>query len=391
MKRILFVSHEASRTGAPIALLTFIRWFRENSSHQFEILLKEGGELEAEFKALGPTTVLGADRHSGLTLLERAMANRMGMRELARKKRDMRMRRRLARFRDVDLIYINGVTCSSLLKFFDLSRAKVIAHIHELNFPFKYVLRDADKEALFAKTDLFVACSAAVKHVLTERQGAPESKVVICHEFIADSNPSRSTSAERQAVKKSLGFPKDALIVGGAGAAEWRKGVDLFAHLAATLPPDIAGRPVRLLWVGGETNSQFFKGLMHEIEQSRVEDRLHITGYKEDPMPFFNVFDVFVITSREDPFPLVCLEAAALGKPTVCFDSGGIQEFVSEDAGVVVAYPRVDSMAAAVTELLLSPDRRKELGKTARAKIKSAHGIEHAGPRLNAYIEEVLR
>ena len=53
---ILFVSHDASRTGAPMALLTFLRWFRANTDYRFEVLLGSGGALEPAFEALAPTT-----------------------------------------------------------------------------------------------------------------------------------------------------------------------------------------------------------------------------------------------------------------------------------------------------------------------------------------------
>src|SRR6266853_56528 len=52
---ILFVSHDATRTGAPIALLHFLRWFRANASRAFSVVLGSGGELVGEFEELAPT------------------------------------------------------------------------------------------------------------------------------------------------------------------------------------------------------------------------------------------------------------------------------------------------------------------------------------------------
>jgi glycosyltransferase involved in cell wall biosynthesis len=54
-------------------------------------------------------------------------------------------------------------------------------------------------------------------------------------------------------------------------------------------------------------------------------------------LKYFAAFDVFALVSREDPFPVVCLEAASLGKPIVCFNSSdGEKEFVENDCGFVV-------------------------------------------------------
>ena len=59
---ILFVGHEASRTGAPIALLRFMRWFKENIGWPFSCLLLDGGPLVSDFESLCPTNVLSIDR-----------------------------------------------------------------------------------------------------------------------------------------------------------------------------------------------------------------------------------------------------------------------------------------------------------------------------------------
>ena len=49
-------------------------------------------------------------------------------------------------------------------------------------------------------------------------------------------------------------------------------------------------------------------------------------GEIENPYPLFDRMDVFTVTSRADPFPLVVLEAMALGKPVVGFAEGGVPE-----------------------------------------------------------------
>lgn len=63
MKKILFISHDASRSGAPFVLLFFMRWLKQNAGNiQMDILLIEGGPLEEEFKKLcGKTLILSGE------------------------------------------------------------------------------------------------------------------------------------------------------------------------------------------------------------------------------------------------------------------------------------------------------------------------------------------
>jgi hypothetical protein len=56
--RLLFVGHDASRTGAPILLLHLLGWLKANSDVSFRILLGDGGPLEGDYRALAPTWVL---------------------------------------------------------------------------------------------------------------------------------------------------------------------------------------------------------------------------------------------------------------------------------------------------------------------------------------------
>ncbi len=73
--KVLFIrGHEASRTGALLVLLNFLRWLRGNSDVDFEILLRQGGELLGDFQALAPTSV----PHRGLDFERRTKFHSRG-------------------------------------------------------------------------------------------------------------------------------------------------------------------------------------------------------------------------------------------------------------------------------------------------------------------------
>jgi glycosyltransferase involved in cell wall biosynthesis len=110
-----------------------------------------------------------------------------------------------------------------------------------------------------------------------------------------------------------------------------------------------------------------------------------------DPLRFIAAADVFLLTAREDAFPLVCVEAAALGRPLVSFDSGGTDELIrAADCGVVVAFPDVDRMVRELADLARDPARRQRMG-AAGAEFAQRHlTIGHAGPKLLATIEATM-
>src|SRR6187399_2669791 len=67
-QEILFVSHDAGRTGAPLVLLNFQRWLKEHTGVKFATILRRRGPLEAEFARLGEVFLIEAPQWEHLTL-----------------------------------------------------------------------------------------------------------------------------------------------------------------------------------------------------------------------------------------------------------------------------------------------------------------------------------
>lgn len=87
----------------------------------------------------------------------------------------------------------------------------------------------------------------------------------------------------------------------------------------------------------------------------------------ENPFEYYRDLDLFILTSREDPFPLVCIENGMLGNPIVCFEGAtGIEEVIAEGGGRVVPYLNVEDMAETI--IFYNKNRQDLLaeGKTAK-------------------------
>jgi Glycosyltransferase len=89
------------------------------------------------------------------------------------------------------------------------------------------------------------------------------------------------------------------------------------------------------------------------------------------------------LTSREDPFPLVVLEACDYELPIICFDnSGGMPAYVKNGPGFVVPFEDVGKMAEVVSTLLEDENLRLSVGKTARTRLHTSHVSEIAVPQI---------
>ena len=353
---ILFVSHEAGRTGAPVFLLNLIRYLKQELGVSCTTLLLRGGDLERDFQSVGHTIVLGAPE-----ALDHALLGAM-------------------KSRNIRLIYVNTISNGALqARLTELGRP-IVCHVHELAFSIQHHFGGRNLRQVLDSTTLFLAGSKAV-HAYLDTLVPPE-RVALAYPFI----DVRSNQAAASASRRPLDVPQDAVVIGGCGLIGWRKGTDLFVHVARRVLATTQKRVV-FAWVGGPLAHGEYPRLQYEARTMGIAEHLLFPGHVETTLPYFAQFDVFVLPSREDPFPLVMLDAASLGQPIVCFaGGGGTPEFVENDAGAVVPYLDIDAMAAAVTRLVEDPELRARLGETARCKVLERYDVG-VGP---AHIARIL-
>ena len=99
---------------------------------------------------------------------------------------------------------------------------------------------------------------------------------------------------------------------------------------------------------------------------------------------------MFLLPSREDPFPLVTLEAAECGLPTICFaEAGGMPDFVGEDAGFVVPFGNIEAMADKVVALMENQELRQKMGAQARKKLLSSFTFAQTTPKILSVCRQV--
>jgi glycosyltransferase involved in cell wall biosynthesis len=386
-EKILFISHDASRTGAPILLLNFLRWFKASTDNSFEILLGRGGELEKDFAALAPTDVF-YNEGEGSEIVQKHQFIRRITRRLGINNPGARIRRKLAGS-NIGLIYSNTSTNGNILQALSFLDCPVISHIHELEYSLKE--RSDKLDYVLKRSVHFIACAQAVKDHLVSRYSVPAEKVSVIYEFLASPLIDKLNAAtSRKLLRRELSVDEDAFIVGSAGTRHWRKGPDLFIQLADRVRSKMDG-PIHFAWLGGGDQTQQH-AIDHDIKKAGLGTSVHFLDAKPNPLDYFADFDLFALTSREDPFPLVCLEAASLVKPVLCFDkAGGEPEFVEKDCGFVVPSVDVDAMADRVIELYNNRELLRQLGQNAAKKVRARHKLEDNAPKIFAVIKKYLK
>ncbi len=111
-------------------------------------------------------------------------------------------------------------------------------------------------------------------------------------------------------------------------------------------------------------------------------------GEREDPVNVIKDFDLFLLTSREDPFPLAAIEMAMLGKPVICFEGAtGTEEILKLGGGEIVPYLDTREMALRVIEYYEDPHKLRADGNKAM-ELFAAFTPENMCPKIFDSITE---
>ncbi|NLD78298.1 MAG: glycosyltransferase family 4 protein [Acidimicrobiales bacterium] len=383
------MSHEASRTGAPVMFLHFLRWLKDNTDLDFEILLLAGGPLADDFAAVAPLTHIEALGTSARSYLEGGLA-KAGLPKLGDRLKVSRSRQAVDHLRCFDALYLNSTTSAVALRILPEIPPVVVSHVHELDAAFRYWFPENDRRAMLDHTTRFVSCAGAVAVNLIGGWRIPRDTIATHYEFIVPPAPTAGSAAK---VRADLGIPESATIIGGAGSVIWRKGPDLFLQLAATvrrLRPDL---DAHFVWVGGASDEKVPTRV--DAQRMGIDDRVHFVGEVAKPDDIYGIYDVFALTSREDPYPLVMLESASLGVPVVSFANGGAVEFAgrpeaAERRAIVVPYLDVEAMAEALIPLVENEGERRALGRRGQRHVLANHTTEVAAPALYQELRSAL-
>jgi len=195
----------------------------------------------------------------------------------------------------------------------------------------------------------------------------------------------REPSAEhRLELRRMLGVPEEALLIGIVGRLQPWKGQDRFVQALDV----IRGRcgDVRGLIVGGDAyglSPQYERDLDRLIADLGLAEAVIRTGQVPDPIPFMALLDVFVSASDEEPFGIVLLEAMALGVPVVAVASGGPLEILKQGRfGALATSPEPADLVRAIEPLIRDPALRASLAQQGRTRFESDFRADAAARRF---------
>ena len=362
-KTILIVSHEGSRTGAPMVGYNLIVGFAK----QYNIV--------ALF--LGPGPLINASKLPGVVVVGPLFVqgsvffSEIAIRKIARKVK-------------LEFAIINSIESRSVLPALMLQQVPTISLIHE--FASNTLPMEAFSDAISWSDQTVFSARITLNNMLEKfpdlgfRSYAviPQGRCTLPPDSL-ESNYKLTLEADRvKLLMRPKGFAKDGIVIVGVGYVQYRKGVDLFLQCAEKVLHMAPDKNFRFIWVGKgyspKADLNYSVYLSDQITRAGLENHVQFVGELHSLDIVYETADIFVLSSRLDPLPNVAIDAMTSNLPVICFENTtGIAEILI-DAGLgdscVADYIDINDMALKVIYCAESEDLRIRLGKVS-AKLAS--------------------
>jgi FkbM family methyltransferase len=385
-RSVCFFSHSAKLEGAERNLLELVTELIRDHGDPCTVVLPEDGPLGARLEEVGAAVVeipygwwcdlAAADRGAAYRLLNslRAVLGR-GLEQLERINPDA-----LVTLTMVIPWGAVAAACLSKPHIWFVSEYGELDHRLKFFFPFERILTTIERSS----QHIFTVSKAVAQTLFPHLDETLCSPLYPYLELPPDLRSEKLSETPETGGGELPYRRPGAVRLGVFGAVNPTKSQETAVEAVRELVQ--RGHDVELL-LAGHPNRVYLAALEARIRAEGLEEHVRVPGFLEDVLPVMAATDVVVVCSQREAFGRVAVEAARLGKPVVCPDTGGIVEAV-EDGVTARVYPVGDAGALAdrLEELITDPQRRRRMGEAGRRLAQRTFTREAFGGRLHTAV-----
>jgi glycosyltransferase involved in cell wall biosynthesis len=186
-------------------------------------------------------------------------------------------------------------------------------------------------------------------------------------------------------LKKRMGLPIDSPVITLVAVLRAQKRHELVIAAAAEV---IKVFPrTRFLFVGDGPGRDRVE---QEIKKARLEDRILMTGYREDIPAILSFTDLGIISSVAEGIPQFLFQIMAMGKPVIATEVGGIPEIVTSGVnGILIPPEDAAALVQAIVQLLGDPGSAGRLGEEGRRLVEQEYTVEKMAEKVYRVYQQV--
>ncbi|CAI6036776.1 glycosyltransferase [Cohnella sp. JJ-181] len=365
--RIVIVNHVAMLGGAERVLMN---WLEQVDRARFlpELVLLEGGPMEAQVKALGfDVHVVPSGR----------------IRQPVRFARTVGAIRRVIRGAGARLV----VSWSPKPHFYGGTAAwmeRIPALWWQHGVPSGGLF---DKSVSLLPAQAVVCPSTIVSEAQRKVRASRPTFVQPPGIPVADYEMNAGT---RRAIRESLGIGDRTTVFAFIGRLQRWKRTDMVIR---AFRQALRGQDARLLIVGGAlfgVDADFEEELKRLVQDAGLAERVHFVGHQSRIEPYLWASDVVISSSASEPFGMVVVEAMAAGRIVLAVDAGGPAEIVRSGRDGILYDGSEEDLARWMGRISADPQSFEALGDAALARARGTYAARAMSDRFEGFLEGML-
>lgn len=256
----------------------------------------------------------------------------------------------------------------------------VIAHEHTWSYDGWRLRRLLDRHLIARGADALLAVSRADARRMTAIEGIDPRDVL----FLPNGIP--PPPAARGDVRRELGIPPGAPVIGSVARLSRQKAPELLVRAAALLAPQFPG--LRVLMAGEDGSGGRVRELVGALG---LHDTVTLLGARGDVPDVLAALDVAVSSSAWEGSPLAVMEYMAAGLPVVATAVGGVPDLIAPgEHGLLVGPGDPHALADGVARLLHDPALARAMGERGRERQQSEFSLDAMVARLERLYDGLL-
>jgi len=184
---------------------------------------------------------------------------------------------------------------------------------------------------------------------------------------LKDYDPDQINPREQEQLRRKFNIKDDDRVIGFVGRLVEEKGLlDLFQ--AVRIVRESIDN-IKLLVIGNTDYAKKDAVTPDMAKEFGISDICVFTGIQVDMPLFYSLMDIFVLPAINEGIPRVAMEASAMGIPSILNNVRGCREVVRDgENGLLVPVKNIAVLSEAIIELLMDPQRGKQMGMLGREK-----------------------
>lgn len=232
---------------------------------------------------------------------------------------------------------------------------------------------------------IVISCSEQVRNAQLAPWQLPAKKHVVVHNGIDISRyePLSKLASTTEEFQLESSRP----VVGTIGSLTLHKG-HIFLIDAIVKLRELGFVPQVLIVGDGPLRGE----LMAKVALHGLEEQVLLLGRKDNVSQILPHFDIFVLPSLREGFPITILEAMAAGLPVIATDVGGNREAIAHgETGLILPPADADALVSALRTMIENPEHAREMGKRGRRRAMATFRVERMMTATERLYEEALQ